>query len=59
MKRVLAHCGLWQKVSLVSAMILIAAALTWVYLIIAEDVNQQAIKAQETITVSGDNKVTC
>jgi len=47
---------LWQKVSLVSAMILIAAALIWVYLIIAEDVNQQAIKAQET-KLSGDNKV--
>ncbi len=46
---------LWQKISLVSAMVLIAAALIWVYLIIAEDVNQQAFNAKG-ITVLSDNK---
>jgi len=45
----------WQKVSLVSALVLIAAALIWVYLIIAEDINQQAFNAKG-IMVLGDNK---
>ncbi len=44
----------WQKVSLVSALVLIAAALIWVYLIIAEDINQQAFNAKG-IMVLGDN----
>jgi len=45
----------WQKVSLVSALVLIAAALIWVYLIIAEDINQQAFNAKG-IMVLGNNK---
>jgi DamX protein len=47
---------LWQKVTLVSAIILIAAALIWVYLIIADDVNQQAYTVKDT-RLSVDKKV--
>jgi len=35
--------ALWQKLSLIAAMIIITAVLIWVYLLIVEDVNQQAI----------------
>ncbi|TWX64787.1 hypothetical protein ESZ36_19025 [Colwellia demingiae] len=38
---------LWQKISLVSAIVLIGAALTWIYLLIAEDVNKQAFNIKE------------
>jgi DamX protein len=39
--------SLWQKVSLVSAMVLLAVALLWIYLLIVEDVNQQAFNTKE------------
>jgi DamX protein len=45
---------LWQKISLVSAILLIGAALTWIYLLIAEDVNNQAFNIKEqTVLESG------
>jgi len=34
--------GLWQKLTLLGAMSLIAGALIWLYLLIVEDINQQA-----------------
>jgi len=48
---------LWQKVSLISAMVLIAAALSWIYLIIADDVNQQALKAKDTSVLVAPKKL--
>lgn len=39
--------GLWQKISLASAIVIIGVALTWVYLIIADDVNKQAFNIKE------------
>lgn len=39
--------GLWQKISLASAIVIIGVALTWVYLIIADDVNKQAFNVKE------------
>ncbi len=34
--------GLWQKLSLLGAMLLITAALIWLYILIVEDINKQA-----------------
>jgi len=34
--------GLWQKLSLLGAMLIITAALIWIYLLIVDDVNKQA-----------------
>ena len=39
--------GLWQKISLASAIVIIGVALAWVYLIIADDVNKQAFNVKE------------
>ena len=39
--------SLGQKVSLVSAMLLVAVALFWLYLLIAEDVNQQVFSSTD------------
>lgn len=39
--------SLWQKISLASAIAIIGVALTWVYLLIAEDVNKQAFNIKE------------
>lgn len=37
----------WQKVSLASAIVIIGVVLTWVYLLIADDVNKQAFNIKE------------
>jgi len=37
----------WQKVSLASAIVIIGVVLTWVYLLIADDVNKQAFDIKE------------
>jgi DamX protein len=42
LKKDVSPLSLGQKISLVSAMVLIAVALIWIYLLIEEDVNQQA-----------------
>jgi DamX protein len=49
--------ALWQKVSLTGAMLLITAVLIWVYLLIIEDVNQQAIDTKTSLMklASSDN----
>jgi len=41
--------SLWQKVSLVGAMVLLAAVLVWVYLLIVEDVSQQTFTVTPTV----------
>jgi DamX protein len=45
--------ALWQKLTLASAIIIIAVALTWVYLLIAEDVNKQTFNTKEQTVLEG------
>lgn len=45
--------ALWQKVSLASAIVIIGAALIWVYSIIAEDVNKQTFSTKEQTVLEG------
>lgn len=47
---------LWQKLSLVSAMVLLTVTLIWVYLLIAEDVNQQALQISDTTVIGNSSK---
>ena len=46
---------LWQKISLVSAIVLIGVALIWVYLLIAEDVNNQALNIKEQTVLESNS----
>lgn len=45
--------ALWQKISLASAIVIIGAALIWVYSIIAEDVNKQTFSTKEQTVLEG------
>lgn len=45
--------ALWQKLSLASALIIIAVALIWVYSIIAEDINKQTFNTKEQTVLEG------
>ncbi|PKG83149.1 hypothetical protein CXF85_11470 [Colwellia sp. 75C3] len=47
LKKDVSPLSLGQKVSLVSAMLLVAVALFWIYLLIAEDVNQQTFSSTD------------
>jgi DamX protein len=63
--------GLWQKLSLLGAMLVITAALIWLYLLIVEDINQQAkltdtqafqlsdsaLSTDSTISIIGDEAI--
>ncbi len=47
---------LWQKVSLAGGMLLVAVSLVWVYLLIVEDVNQQAFNFSDKTVQDMSNK---
>ncbi len=50
--------GLWQRLSLVGALLVIAAALIWLYLLIVEDINQQAIQlSNSTLSANGATSI--
>lgn len=48
LKKDVSPLSLGQKISLVSAMVLLAVTLIWIYLLIAEDVNQQAFSITQS-----------
>jgi len=50
--------GLWQKLSLLGAMLVITAALIWLYLLIVEDINQQANFTKTQTTQLTDSTLT-